>query len=180
MRKILLISSMTLMTCGVAIAQDNDDKKMPMHKDGGAGMMHMMHDADANKDGVITREEVASAKKARFAMIDADGDGAISKVEMKVHHEEMMAKRDTKMAEHKEKMAEHMEKMKAGKESKMSDHFAKMDKDGDGAVKFDEFGHSGEKDMFARLDADGDGRITEEERKAGGKHKRMKKMKKSD
>lgn len=189
MRKLLLATSVAFMAGGIATAQDQSGEKMPMHKGGGSDMMHMMQDADANKDGVLTREEVSAAKKARFATLDANGDGAISMDEMKVQHDEMMAKREAKMSEKmpkkmKERMSEKMAGMKGKKQSMMSEHFAKMDKNGDGTLTFDEFGHAGEKDMFARMDSNGDGRITEDERKAGGmemhKHKDKKKMKKHD
>lgn len=179
MRKLLLATSVVLMAANVVTAQDQSGDTMPVHKGAGRDMRHMMQGADANKDGVITREEVSAAKKARFATIDTNGDGALSIDEMKVHHDEVMAKRETKM---KEKMSEKMAGMKEKKQSRMNEHFAKMDKDGDGTLTFDEFGHAGEKDMFARMDSNGDGRITEDERKAGGKkiHKHMKKMKKHD
>lgn len=174
MRKTLLVSTMVVMACGAAIAQDEDGKKMRMHRDGDH-MRQMMKGVDANKDGVITREEVEAAKKARFAEIDADGNGALSMDEMKAHHEAMKAEREAKKAERREKMAERRGKMEGKKQSRESEHFAKMDTDGDGAIKFEEFGRHDEEDMFSRLDTDGDGRITEEERKAG--HKKMRKHK---
>lgn len=179
MRKLLLATSVVLMAANVATAQDQSGDKMPMHKGDGRDVRHMMQEADANKDGVITREEVSAAKKARFATIDTNGDGALSMDEMKVHHDEEMAKRETKM---KEKMPEKMASMKEKKHSRMNEYFTKMDKDGNGTLTFDEFGHAGEKDMFARMDSNGDGRITKDERKAGGKkmHKHMKKIKKPD
>ncbi len=196
MRKLFIVSTVALMASSVAFAQDSDDKKMPMRKYDGQGMRHMMKDADTNQDGVLTREEADVAKKVMFDKIDADKDGSISEAEMKTHHEKMMAEREENRAQHKEMMAEREEnraqhqemmakrqaKMEGEKQSRVDEHFSKMDKDGNGGISFDEFGYPDEKDMFSRLDTDGDGRITKEEHDAGGKGMRehMHKMQKAD
>lgn len=63
-----------------------------------AGMHHhrghgdMFAKLDANKDGVITRDEAIAAADARFAKLDTNGDGRITQDEMKARHDAMRAK----------------------------------------------------------------------------------------
>ncbi len=50
----------------------------PPGRGGGMGMMRM---ADANGDGVVTRDEYVAATDARFARMDSNGDGVLDESE---------------------------------------------------------------------------------------------------
>jgi Ca2+-binding EF-hand superfamily protein len=98
--KILLIITAAALALGLAqiayAATSDADGKHCVHK------MHAHHDimdADANKDGVISRDEFMSAHQARaekhFAKMDANNDGKIDQTERdamkakwKEHHQE--------------------------------------------------------------------------------------------
>ena len=101
---------------------------------------------DADGDGAISRDEAANAGAMRFRSADADGDGALSLTEMKAQ-----------AVRRAEARAERM--------------FSRLDADGDGVVVETEIAEfraqrhgakRGER-MFKRFDADGDGRITRDE-----------------
>ena len=59
---------------------------------GGPGMMlGWMIEADANKDGVITLDEVLAAATKRFEQLDRNKDGVIDKADFEAMHKEMVA-----------------------------------------------------------------------------------------
>lgn len=67
----------------------------------GDGMMMGM--ADANKDGVVTRDEMTAAHARMFDMADANKDGKLTPEERKAHHAQMrqhMGKRGGEHAGH--------------------------------------------------------------------------------
>jgi Ca2+-binding EF-hand superfamily protein len=55
----------------------------------------MMDRLDANSDGVLSADEIASGKRAerRFDRVDQDGDGAITKAEFDAAREHMGKRR---------------------------------------------------------------------------------------
>ena len=53
----------------------------PPGRGGGGGGMGMMRMADANGDGVVTRDEYLAATDARFARMDRNGDGVLDETE---------------------------------------------------------------------------------------------------
>ena len=98
---------------------------------------------DADGDGQLTQEELASAKSMMVAELDADGDGMVSE-------EELAAAIEARISERAASFAARM--------------IEKMDEDGDGMVSVDEFGGHGDPDkLFSRLDRDEDGMISEDE-----------------
>ncbi|UVI39773.1 hypothetical protein [Qipengyuania spongiae] len=52
----------------------------------------MMRQADANRDGAVTRAEFDTALAQHFARLDTDGDGAISQAERQAAREAMRAR----------------------------------------------------------------------------------------
>lgn len=101
---------------------------------------------DTNGDGVITREEADAGSAARRQAIDANGDGEIS-------FEEMAAQ------------------VRSRREERARERFAELDANGDGRVTVDELPDRGAR-MFDLLDADDDGRVTREEIEQAREHRR--------
>ena len=58
------------------------------HGGGHMGMM-MMHMADTNQDGAVTRDEFAAAQAKHFDMIDANHDGQMTKAERTAARDKM-------------------------------------------------------------------------------------------
>lgn len=90
----------------------------------------MFESADANGDGLVTRDEFMSARAERFAKLDRNGDGFIDR------------------ADAGEQAAERPRPAK-----RMRGMMARMDADGDGKVSQSEFVDAGAK-MFDRADTD--------------------------
>jgi Ca2+-binding EF-hand superfamily protein len=98
---------------------------------------------DANGDGKITREEHAAAARQMFQQCDANHDGIVTAAEM-----------DAAMAAKGEKI---------GKDDKNSAEKIKViDQNGDGKLTAAEHTAGSEK-MFAQMDKDGDGSLSKEE-----------------
>lgn len=121
-------------------------------------------EVDANKDGVITREEADAFKTARrgemrdkmFAMLDTDKNGQVSREEFDSHHREGMGR------------GHGMRGMHGGGMKMHGDLFAKADANSDGKVTLSEA--TGKAlEMFDRADTNKDGTVTPEERRAAWK-----------
>ena len=131
MKKFLMIGAgaMALAASGYAVA--------------GPGMGGMI---DANGDGNVTRAEATAASEAMFAKMDANGDGKIDEADREAkkrdRFDQIDANKDGKLtqaeldAHRKAKMAERQAKMA----ERQAERFAAMDKDGNKALSFDEFG----------------------------------------
>jgi Ca2+-binding EF-hand superfamily protein len=112
-------------------------------------MERMFEMLDADGDGAVTREEFEAAPSRRIAGMDADGDGQVSKAELE---------------------AVMVERAKARAEAMM----ARIDADGDGAASVEEFEKAGGSErrerrrekMFERIDVDDDGAVTRAEAEA--------------
>lgn len=69
-----------------------------------------LEQADLNNDGVITADEFEEAGRQRrqemFQRVDADGDGALTREELRRHHEHMKNERKERMQEHRELIQE--------------------------------------------------------------------------
>ena len=115
---------------------------MPMMQGGPMPMMMGMGHGggmiDADRDGVVSAEELADHADLAFDMKDADGDEVLSKDEFLGQHGAMMG---TRRAERR--MA----------------RFGAMDANGDGALGYAEF-MDGHRAMLTAADIDGDGRVT--------------------
>lgn len=115
---------------------------------------------DTDGNGSVTRAEFDAKAADRFARLDGNRDGFVTKVEMAAHHEAMKAKR----AERAEKRGgDHAAHAKHGdRAGKHGDHFARRDADNDGRLSLAEFQAGGTK-RFERLDADKNGTVTRAE-----------------
>lgn len=108
--------------------------------DGRAGFFT---EADANKDGTVTKDELAAYQKAEIAGMDANNDGFVTADEMKAFILAKMADRAAAMADKR---------------------IGADDKDGDGKLSLAELQNDDRMQrMFARLDANGDGTLTKDE-----------------
>lgn len=81
MRKILIASAgaaaLVIGVAGFALAQ-SDGAPAPGPRGG-----HGFFQADANHDGVVTRQEFDASRAAQFARLDANNDGELSREEMR-------------------------------------------------------------------------------------------------
>ncbi len=103
----------------------------------GSDISHM----DGDGDGAITRAEAEAHRAARFAEIDADGDGLVSLDDFAAVHE----------AEQDER--------RRGRHGRMLE---RLDADGDGLISQAEF-EAAPMRLFDRADSNGDDVITEDE-----------------
>lgn len=101
------------------------------------GPHRMMEEADADRDGAVSRAEFDAGVRARFERMDANRDGALTR-------EEQRAARELFRQAHPR---------------------PERDANNDGALSRDEF-LAGPNAMFDRMDANRDGRLTAEERPA--------------
>jgi Ca2+-binding EF-hand superfamily protein len=126
--KKLLIAAALASTALAGVATANP----PGQTGRGAGMMR----ADTDGDGSISRAEYMAQAEARFARMDANGDGQIAGDEMRRPGREAATGGDAAAP-----------MTKAAYLAKASERFAKMDANGDGTISTDE--------MQARRDARG-------------------------
>ncbi|AMO71831.1 hypothetical protein AZE99_08190 [Sphingorhabdus sp. M41] len=129
MKKAILISSATalLMAGGIAVAAPGD-----------RGMR-----ADTNADGAISRAELTASLNTRFAKMDVNGDGQLSK--------------------------EDREARRADRSAKRGERFAKADTNGDGELtqaEMEAARSARRAERFARADKDGNGKLSQEEAQA--------------
>lgn len=118
------VSGLTLLFCVAAQAQDPVDPTA------------LLSSADANHDGVISREEFLAARAGQFARIDHDHDGYVSETDA-----DAMAQR-------------------AGRTFKRALH--KADANGDGRISRDEYNALPTRG-FDLLDANDDGMLDSKE-----------------
>lgn len=126
----------TAMTLGVAAEAKPDGRHGGMHPS--------FETLDQNKDGQVNRSEMESAAKSRFAEVDRDDDGFLTKDEITAHVDQEMTKRAQK------------------RQKKM---FSRFDDNDDGKISFEEMGPMRKRldKMFSRVDKDNSGALSKDE-----------------
>lgn len=141
---ITVLVAAALATGGIALAKDR-------HRDGHDGRGHARMDQlieafDLNKDGVLTQDEIDTARAQRLQEFDTNGDGNLSLEEYQALWLDAMHER-------------------------MVDQFQRHDDDGDGLVTAEEFSEMQSK-MVARMDRNGDGQIDANDMRRRGEGRR--------
>lgn len=164
------IAAVALAATGTAFAAQDGMRKGPGNADGvmtsaesQARADAMFSRMDANKDGKIDetdREARRTERKAKmFTMLDADGNGSISRDEFMSHERpQRMGRNDTE--DRKGRWAG-----KRGHRGGMMAMAKMADTNNDGALSKAEFEAAHAK-RFAMMDGNSDGQVTKEERKA--------------
>ncbi|MBT6312517.1 MAG: hypothetical protein HOJ21_04865 [Alphaproteobacteria bacterium] len=96
---------------------------------------------DTNKDGKITRDEGQAHSDARFAKTDTNADGAVTAAEMKAAMMDHMSKRlDRRIAKHMERADTNKDGVISNAEARAAGdaRFERMDKNKDGVVELAE------------------------------------------
>lgn len=118
-----------------------------------------MEKRDINKDGIISQAEFLAHAETRFAKLDTDGNGEVTKEEAEAAHTEMKNKR-------KNKRIKKRTERKISKISLLRDEF---DTNQDGELSNEEFQAAVQirvakmNEKFVKTDSNGDGFITGEE-----------------
>ncbi|MBV8686968.1 MAG: hypothetical protein JOZ90_15385 [Alphaproteobacteria bacterium] len=128
---------------------------------GGHDPMAML-DADGN--GAVSLAEIRQHAAQAFARIDADGDGNATMEELRVHHEKMGARHEGPPGPGGHRGPPPGGPGHGGPGGPGGPH-ARMDANGDGAVTLAEF-TAGMEAHFARADLNHDGSVTREEMQA--------------
>lgn len=97
MKKILMLTAAVFALQSLpAMAQDGATKDGKKHD--------FFAKVDANKDGVISKDEFLKSSQERaekkFSQMDANGDGKVTKEESKAHHDAMKEKWKDRKAAH--------------------------------------------------------------------------------
>jgi Ca2+-binding EF-hand superfamily protein len=131
----ILFATVAIVACagaGLALAGNNQ-----------RGHHSLFEAADADHDGVVTRQEYDAGRDAMFARMDADHDGQLARADRRRRHGQ-----------------------ERGEHHRMGPRDA--DANHDGAISRDEF-LARPIAQFARLDANGDGAISADERSHRGR-----------
>lgn len=144
--KVLLVGSGLALAAGTTLAYAAMDGQGPGFKRGHERMGQMgkqlFQDADTNKDGAVSRQEMQVRLTERFTGADSDGDSTITKAEIVKVMEGASQRRF--MRRHSGRIADHL--------------VYQFDLDEDGNVTFAEIDNRTGK-FFALLDRNDDGKL---------------------
>lgn len=101
---------------------------------------------DANGDKMISRQEAANAQVEAFEAMDTDGDGALTRSELKASQPPVSADKKSSRA------------VETARAKALNRRFANLDADGSGDISLSEY-QAGMTPYFDRLDTNGDGVI---------------------
>ncbi len=121
----------------------------------------MMMQADANKDGKISKAEFTAALDARFAKMDVDGDGQLTSKDRDLMREQRMDERFSRLDTDKNGELS-KDELAAGQQAR-ADKRAEMGKGDAGRSKRHHRGMMGRGTMGGFADANKDGAITKAE-----------------
>ena len=129
--------------------RDQDRLRTPGTGQGGAKAMDRIRDMDRDRDGKLSASEHAEWRAATFGMMDADGDGRVSRadymaVRMGPDVGGLPWRRNAKAAQAQERKTQ---------------RFEVMDGDGDGYVERERFMRFGEQN-YADIDQNKDGTVS--------------------
>jgi len=181
-----LVASLALLSSASALADGNPNRpRLDTNGDGSVDLAEMQaarpdftvekfNAADANHDGLLSRDEMhgARGKGRHHRNLDTDGDGNYSFEEMQEAHPDLTQDQYAAFDADKDgKLTRPELKQGFGREM-----FSRIDKDGSGGVSLSEMQshRSGAtQEDFAKLDTDGNGQLSQDELKAGhNKHRR--------
>lgn len=158
MEKIVKVQALAATLClGLGTISVQAQPAGPPPNKGPGAMADPIKAADKNGDQLISREEAKAFLPhvaENFDKIDANGDGQLSRVEMRQWSEQRRAARQ------------------AERKAEMERRFKAADKDGDGHISRAEAEASMPKvaKRFDVLDANKDGKLTREELASGARH----------
>lgn len=169
--RISAIAATLLLSALVASTTLADDGK---GRDGGRPHHGRFFEADRNADGKVTLEEARQGARERFQKMDADKNGLVTREEAKKAHE--AARKERQEAHQKDGDAPRREppagcpeggrhQRDEGRGPDGKTPFDRMDADGSGSVTESE-AVAGVGKMFALLDQNRDGAVTREEARA--------------
>lgn len=105
MKNKVLYAALTVLMIGATSVAMADGKR-DGHRSPSEHGKKMFEEMDANKDGIVTREEHNTFTNARFDEMDADKNGKVTKEEAEKHREMRKEKHKEKRAERKNKRDE--------------------------------------------------------------------------
>lgn len=184
----LLTFALTLCSAGALLAQpatdgdaamiserDDDGARKGKHRGKrGRGAKHMKRlfgKLDVNQDGVLTAEELGE-RAQRAARFDTNGDGSITKDEVRAT---VQAQREKLRAMTPEERQAFREARKAERAERRAERWKQKDTDGDGRLSAAEAPRAVE-----RFDTNGDGFVTQDEIAAVKKQKRGQRMERKE
>ena len=180
-----LVASLALFSGAPALAGGNPDRpRLDTNGDGSVDLAEIqaarpeftvekLNAADANGDGLLSRDETRAAhdKVRRHRNLDTDGDGSFSLAEMQKAHPDLTPEQYAAFdADQDGKLTRSELKQGIGREM-----FTRIDQDASGGVSLAEMQshRSGvTQEDFAKLDQDGNGQLSQDELRAGHKKHR--------
>lgn len=144
MKTVSILAALGLASAALVVYADPAAGSHAAHSRHHGGFERLLKAADANGDGVLTRDEALAFAAQRFDRLDADHDGRLT-----------------------------ADEVRASFRQKRAERWKKLDTDGDGRISKAEAQANAPRlaARFDKLDANGDGFLTPEELRAGFRHR---------